>query len=525
MVFTPGSGGQGGRNWCRCDQCGYAAGWCGQHATPPRDDDTRLIGGSWYIENVKAELDAPDEWYFDGDAGLLYLRPNRSSPGKRRQGPLPPPKYPDLVASHLDTLVRIVGSQAEPVSKITIRGIGFRDTASTYMREFEWGAPSGGDWALRRGGAVFVEGAEEVQISDCTFTRLDGNAIFLSRYTRNVSIVNNEFSFIGEGAMATWGETQKYDATGGDFPMYTLIKQNYIREIGIYEKQSSGWGQAKACASTITENIMFNMPRAAINFNDMMGGGNLVSKNLLWNTCRESGDHGPINTWDRMPFLTTLKDGKPSFDPEVTRVTDNFIFANYGGSQGIDNDDGSSWYDISHNVFYSADGFKMDYGGHDSAFRDNLVVVLPYDGQNCYNVGPFLPDHVDLFKNNTCVCGASTDRIPSGCGSPACRDHSSSWLPLGTMRSREAVMRLSNVREVNMEIVATVSECDISVGGAMLAKNNRYFTPLNNASLDCGGTQLSLADANSNFGIEEGSTQSGLPEPSEILQWAEDMMV
>ena len=34
------------------------------------------------------------------------------------------------------------------------------------------------------------------------------------------------------------------------------------------------------------------MPRAAINFNDGLGGGDDVTRNLLFNTCRESGDHG-----------------------------------------------------------------------------------------------------------------------------------------------------------------------------------------------------------------------------------------
>jgi hypothetical protein len=34
------------------------------------------------------------------------------------------------------------------------------------------------------------------------------------------------------------------------------------------------------------------MPRAAVNFNDGFGGGNSVSNNLIFNTCRESGDHG-----------------------------------------------------------------------------------------------------------------------------------------------------------------------------------------------------------------------------------------
>merc|ERR1711988_308792 len=142
--------------------------------------------------------------------------------------------------------------------------------------------------------------------------------------------------------MATWGETQQYDATGGEQPRFTTVVGNFVHELGIYEKQSSAWGQAKACLSTLEGNIFFNMPRAAINFNDGLGGGNIVRNNVIFNTCRESGDHGPINTWDRMPFMTNLRFGNvSSFSPLPTEVSGNFIFANYGGSQGIDNDDGS----------------------------------------------------------------------------------------------------------------------------------------------------------------------------------------
>jgi hypothetical protein len=43
-------------------------------------------------------------------------------------------------------------------------------------------------------------------------------------------------------------------------------------------------------------------------------------------------------------------------------VTGNVIIANYGGSQGFDNDDGSSWYHIEGNVIYG-EGLKQDYGG------------------------------------------------------------------------------------------------------------------------------------------------------------------
>ena len=43
----------------------------------------------------------------------------------------------------------------------------------------------------------------------------------------------------------------------------------------------------------------------------------------------------------------------------------------------MDNDDGSSYYYIHDNVFYEAEGLKMDYGGHDSRFYGNLIVVFP----------------------------------------------------------------------------------------------------------------------------------------------------
>lgn len=46
---------------------------------------------------------------------------------------------------------------------------------------------------------------------------------------------------------------------------------------GIYEKQSSVWFQAKSCENTLSNNVAFNMPRAAMNFNDNFGGDTTIS--------------------------------------------------------------------------------------------------------------------------------------------------------------------------------------------------------------------------------------------------------
>ena len=52
--------------------------------------------------------------------------------------------------------------------------------------------------------------------------------------------------------------------------------------------------------------VFFNGPRAGINANDGFGGGDDISRNLVFSTCRESGDHGPFNSWDRRPTTVEI---------------------------------------------------------------------------------------------------------------------------------------------------------------------------------------------------------------------------
>ena len=264
-------------------QCKYAGPWC-------RDDgeDDRLISGSWYVENVREELDAPGEFFFDEVTEELFLWPNATRPDGRHDDGLAAlaPPAGSLVVPQLQTLIRFKGTMAAPVKDVTISNLGFRDAAYTFMERF--GVPSGGDWSLYRGGAVDVEGTEGLTIANSTFKRLDGNAIMLSAYNRNVSILRNEFVFVADNAIASWGTTNGYDGTAGDQPRGTLIKDNLAHELAFFEKQSSFYFQAKTCQATVTNNIVYNVPRAAINLNDGFGGDNLINSNLIFNTCRVS---------------------------------------------------------------------------------------------------------------------------------------------------------------------------------------------------------------------------------------------
>ena len=155
-----------------------------------------------------------------------------------------------------------------------------------------WLIPSGGDWALRRAGAVLLENTERVTVADCAFVRTDANAVLLSSYNRNTTIVDSVFQWLGMSAIALIGDTDQDDGTAALQPWGTVISGCIFSEFGIVEKQSSALFLGKSALTRFEANIAFNMPRAAVNFNDALGGGHNVTANVIFNTCRESGDHG-----------------------------------------------------------------------------------------------------------------------------------------------------------------------------------------------------------------------------------------
>jgi hypothetical protein len=96
-TLVPSCHAQGGRSWCRCDQCAYAGPWCDKSA---KSTDTRLISGGWYIENVFEELDADNEFFYNATTEILYFKPNATTDG-------PSPKDVKLVVPVLETIVKV----------------------------------------------------------------------------------------------------------------------------------------------------------------------------------------------------------------------------------------------------------------------------------------------------------------------------------------------------------------------------------------------------------------------------------
>ena len=108
-------------------------------------------------------------------------------------------------------------------------------------------------------------------------------------YNRNTTIIDNEFAFIGMNIVATFGKCVQDDCTAATVPWGTVLAYNKAHEIGAYQLQSSFWFTSKSSMTRAEGNIVFNIPRAAINFNGACGGGNNVTLASIFNTCRQSG--------------------------------------------------------------------------------------------------------------------------------------------------------------------------------------------------------------------------------------------
>lgn len=374
-------------------------------------------GAEYFIDNVFEELDSEREFFYNSKTRSLYYVTNGSKPTG------------NFEASFLTTLFDVRGTQQKPVKNIGFSGLTFTGTVHTYMEPH--GVPSGGDWALQRSGALFFEGTADLTIKNCLLTRLDGNGIFLSGYNQRATIASNEIAWTGDSAIAAWGYTSGSlpnqpagtgpDGTGGEFPRGTVLENNFIHHLGIHQKQSSCWFQAKTAETSIRGNLCFQIPRAGFNFNDGFGGGNVVSDNLLFNTCGESGDHGAINSWDRQPFVTTVATGKPSLVPAVNKFHHNFIVSNFDADGGaIDNDDGSSYYE-EYNNFCIYGGAKMgNFDGHAKKYHGNINAYANVYGKTCFwNWPKWFPEkpYEEQYYNNTCILDASQNyiKMPGSC--------------------------------------------------------------------------------------------------------------
>jgi len=331
-----------------------------------------------FVENIFEELDAPNEWYYNKDKKILYYYPNNVEILSNAK----------IEIATLPHLIELRGTLEKPLKNVSIRGVKFVKTKRTFMENKEQLMRS--DWTIYRGAAVFFENTENCSISDCEFTDLGGNAVFLSGYNFEDKITESYFHKIGASAICVVGDTsavrsgvnrydkfiplEKMDFTPGPknskYPRQCTIEDNLITNIGEVEKQTAGIELQIAAQITIRYNTIYKVPRAAVNIGDGAFGGHLIEYNDAFETVLETGDHGAFNSWGRDRYWCYQRNVMDSIvaqypqliladDRYTTVIRNNRFSCNHGWD--IDLDDGSSNYHIYNNLCLNG-GLKLREG-------------------------------------------------------------------------------------------------------------------------------------------------------------------
>jgi hypothetical protein len=350
----------------------------------------------FYVENVFEELDAPGEWYLDKEQGRLYY--------------LPPADVDPAAAlvevPILQQVVRFVGTQNSPVRHVNLRGFRIAHTAATFLEPYT--VPSLSDWAIHRGGAIFMEGVRDCTIEACWFDAIGSNAVFLNNYNRNNVVSGCTFTETGDSAICFVGSLETTVGTQRNFPYECQATNNLIHDCGVFGKQIAGVYISRAKRITVAHNEIYNMPRAGICIGDGTWGGHVVEYNYIHETCLETGDHGSFNAWGRDKYWCLTQSHLPYtsrrshdaghvkidvMEPVILRY--NFFRETAGW--GLDLDDGASNYEIYNNLCVGV-SMKLREGAY-RTISNNIWV----NGANspCFHVGN--EDNHDRYVRNITV--------------------------------------------------------------------------------------------------------------------------
>lgn len=278
------------------------------------------------------------------------------------------------------------------------------------------------DWTTYRGGAVVFEGTEDCRLQDATFDQVGGNAIFVNAYNRRLTISGclitgagaNGIAFVGDSKavrspLFEYEERQtlgQIDRTPGplspDYPADCLVEDCLITLSGRVEKQTSPVQIAMAQGIVVRHCSLYDVPRAGINIGDGCWGGHVIEHCDIFDTVKETGDHGSFNSWGRDRYwglkdvdlhtvtLGALKD-LPLLDMvKPTLLRNNRWRCDHGWD--IDLDDGSSLYEIRNNLCLNG-GIKLREGFY-RVCENNIMV------NNSFHPHVWYRHSQDIFRRN-----------------------------------------------------------------------------------------------------------------------------
>ncbi len=366
----------------------------------------------YFLENDKAWLDAPGEWYFERQDGKLSYRPR---PGERMDSAV-------IVSPALSQLLSIKGDphkKGANVENLHFKGITFQHGSAPAFPKGYAGIQaafhedrvhySGG--FHRMSAAVECEAASNCVFEACNIQQVGGTGLSLRRLCRNNRIEGCRFDDIGANGIAI-GEGRVYDQKEKEKdPWWTkhpeqVVKDNEIKNClvqncGAIYFGSIGIWVGLAEGTKVVHNEVRHLPYSGIsvgwmwNSNPTPCKGNLVAFNHIHHVMQTLSDGGGIYTLGLQPGTVLQGNHIHDLPPNAGRSESNGMFLDEGSSelQIVGNE--------IHDVAKSSIRFHK---ARNNTIKDNLLHVA--QGQKPFQYNACKAETM-TFETNTIVHQAS----------------------------------------------------------------------------------------------------------------------
>lgn len=351
-----------------------------------------------YIENVREEMTEPGEWYFDKKNKRVYaiLKPEHG----------------------LDNAEICVNSSFfvfKNCKNVSIENIKLRRAKRTFMLTSEPLLRS--DWTIYRGGAIYFANSSDCSISRCSFFDIGTNGVFVDGKNSNITISKCHFKDLGASGICFVGKPSSvrsplFEATdsqsfleidkkrgpkSNEYPRSCTVENCLIERVGMLEKQATGVEISMSYGISVINTSIYDASRAGINISEGTFGGHLIDGCDVFDTVKETGDHGSFNSWgrDRFWHLSDLAQSEiykyASLDSLGKTIIRNSRFRCDRGWD-IDLDDGSSNYEIYNNLCLNG-GIKLREG-FNRYVHNNITV------NNSVHLHVWYENSGDVVENN-----------------------------------------------------------------------------------------------------------------------------